>query len=253
VTISIFVVDRHFVEGTTLFNPNAFPGHVKAEALACGDRLAILAHSVGILMREPVLDRSRLVREIRENKAFEGYSPRPDKPSVLILHNLNFVVGLNSALVAMKSFLDLYARLVAKLLVPSANLFGFNKASFKGQRLAGGRLLNWIEDSAPQSFEHRDELVAVLSRHIDRWVGQAVEYRDAAVHHGAIPGITEAYVPLNKAIDQIDESDVVLPRMPDGEPVSTYGETLLRHVREIAAETLRLMPGVDLALLAIDP
>lgn len=250
-SIPIIVVDRHFAEGMALFNPNAFPGHVKTDALLCGDQLAILAHSVEIVMREPALDRSRLVQEIRENKAFDSYSPRPDTPSVLILHNLNFVGGLNSALIAVKSFLDLYSKLVAKLLVPSASLFGFNKGPYKGRKLAGGRLLNWIEGSAPQSFERRDELITVLLRHIDLWVGQAVEYRDAAVHHGAIPRIEEAYVALDRPLDQIEESDVVLPRMPDGEPVSAYCETLLRHASEVAAETLRLLPHVDLALLSL--
>jgi hypothetical protein len=251
-TIPIIVVDRHFAAASALFNPNAFPQRVKREAAVCGDRLAILAHSVEIVMREPALDRSRLLQTIREDQAFKGYSPHPDKPAVLILHNLSFVSGLNSALIAAKSLLDLYSRLVARLLVPSANVFSFGKGTYKGRRVAGGSFLNWLDKSTPQSFEHRDELPLAFLRHVDDWADQAVAYRDAVVHFGVIIGITEAQIPLYKALADLRESDVVLPTMPDGEPVSDYCWHLLCSVREAAWQTLQLLPEVNLELLSTE-
>lgn len=203
-------------------------------------------------MNEPALDKSRLLREIRENEAFDGFFPTPEKPCVLVLHNLSFVSGLYSTLIGVKSFLDLYARLAAKLLVPSANVFGFNQGTYKGRKVAGGRFLQWLDCSTPHSFEGREELLDVLLRHIDLWAGQAVDYRDAVVHRGAIDGITEAFVPLEKALGEVQESDVVLPRMPDGEPVSDYCWRLLCSVREAASETLRLLPDVDIGLLSAE-
>jgi hypothetical protein len=251
-TIPIVIVDRHMAHATGLFNPNAFPGHVKSEVSLCADRLAILSHSVQIVVNETALDRSRLLGEIRQNRAFDGYHPREDKPSVLILHNLAFVGGLNSALVAAKSLLDLYTRVLTRLLVPSANLFGFNKAPYKGRKLAGGRLLNWLEQSAPDSFEHRQELTSLLLRHIDLWIGEAVEYRDAVVHQGMVPGVTEAQVALAKALGQICESDVAPPRMSGGQPVSVCCEGLLTRMRQAVAETMVLLPEVDLSLLSVN-
>jgi len=250
--IPIIIVDRHFAAASALFNPNGFPERVRGVALACGDRLAILAHSVDIVMREPALDRSRLLQEIRENKAFDGFSPRPDKPAVLVLHNLNFVSGLYSSLIAAKSFLDLYSRLVAGLLVPSSNVFGFNRGTFRGRKVAGGKFLKWLDGSTPRSFEKREELLAVLSRHIDGWADQAVAYRDAVVHSGTIIGLTEAHVPLDKALGDLRESDVVLPMMPNGDAVTDYCWRLLRSVRSAASETLPLLPDLDLGVLSIE-
>ncbi len=175
--IPIIVVDRHFAAASALFNPNGFPDRVKGQAALCGDRLAILAHSVDVVMREPTLDRSRWLREILENRAFDGFSPMPDKPAVLVLHNLGFVSGLYSALIASKSFLDLYARLIAGLLVPSATVFGFSRGTFRDRKMAGGKFLKWLDGSAPKSFGNCEQLLTTLSRHIDGWAEEAVAYR----------------------------------------------------------------------------
>jgi hypothetical protein len=250
--IQIIIVDRNFAEASALFNPNAFPARVRSDAASCGDRLAILTHSVEIVMREPALDRSRLLQEIRENKAFAGFSPKPDKLVVLVLHNLNFVSGLYSALIAVKSFLDLYSRLIARSLVPSASVFGFSSANYKGRSLSGGRFLKWIEGSGPQSFENRERLVEILLAHVGEWADQAVVYRDAVIHHGAIVGLTEALVPLDKELNELRETDVVLAMMPDGVAVTDYCMRLVRSTRALACETLPLLPDVDLTLLSLD-
>lgn len=249
--IQIIVVDRHFAAASALFNPNGFPERVKGEAALCGDRLAILAHSVEIVMREPALDRSRLFREIRENRAFDGFSPRPDKPVVLVLHNPGFVSGLYSVLIASKSFLDLYARLIAGLLVPSSTVFGFNRGTFRGRKIAGGKFLKWLDGSAPKSFGRREQLLATLLRHIDDWAEQAIAFRDAVVHAGTIVGLIEAHVPLSKELIELREADVVLPLMPTGEAVHDYCSRLLRSVRTAASETLSLLPDLDLGLLSL--
>ncbi len=250
--IPIVIVDRHFAAASALFNPNAFPARVRGDATSCGDRLAILAHSVEIVMREPALDRSRLLQEIRDNKAFAGFSPNPDKPAVLVLHNLSFVSGLYSALIASKSFLDLYSRLIARSLVPSASVFGFGGGTYNGRNVSGGKFLKWLERSTPRSFEQRERMLAILLAHIDDWADQAVEYRDAVVHSGSIAGLTEAFVPLDRALSELREADVILPAMPNGVAVTDYCGQLVRSVRTFASETLRLLPDVDLRLLSLE-
>lgn len=250
--IPIVIVDRYYAEASALFNPNAFAARVTAEAASCGDRLAILTHSVQIVIREPALDRSRLLEEIRQNNAFAGFTPSPDKPAVLVLHNLDFVSGLYSALIAVKSLLDLYSRLIARSLVPSASVFGFGSGNYKGRIISGGRFLRWIDGSAPRSFENRERLLAILLTHVDNWVDQAVTYRDAVVHDGFIVGMTEAMVPLNKALNELHENDVVLPMMPHGVAVTDYCSHLVRSARALVSETLPLLPEVNLGLVALD-
>ena len=237
-TVPIIMVDHHFWEASALFNPNAFPSRIRPEARTCGDRLAILTHSVEIVLSEPGLNRGRLLEQIRTHPSFVGFTPRADKPAVLVFHNLNFLSGLYSALVALKSLLDLYARLIAHLLVPKASVFGFNKAPYKGRKISGGRFLNWVERSAPTSFRNRDVLISLLLSHIDQWIDTAIGYRDAVVHDGFIRGMTEAMVPLDRESRQLSDREVLLPLMPNQMPVSEYCEHLVSFTRALLAETL---------------
>ena len=251
-TISVVMVDPHFWRAAALFNPNAFPENSRGDASRCGDRLAILAHSVEIVMNEPGLNRSRLLDQIRAEPAFKDFKASADKPAVLIFHNLHFVSGLYSALIALKSLLDLYARLVGRLIDPKATVFGFSSGQYKGQNLSGGKFLRWLEGSTPVAFQNRERLVSIFLCHIDRWLNQAVSYRDAVVHDGAIPNLREVMVPLDKELSGIAASDLSLPTMPDGTSVTGYCEQLVANTRALLAETLPLLPGIDIGKLALD-
>lgn len=251
-TISVVLVDPHFWRAAALFNPNAFPARARGDASMCGDRLAILTHTVEILMNEPGLNRTRLLDQIRADPAIRDYKPHPDKPTILIFHNLHFVSGLYSALIALKSLLDLYARLVGRLIVPTATVFGFSSGQYNGKNVSGGKFLRWLEGSTPESFKTREKLISVLLGHIGGWLDQAVTYRDAVVHHGAIRDLREVMVPLDKELSEIDASDLLLPTMPDGTAVTSYCEHLMMNIRALLAETLPLLPEIDIANLALD-
>lgn len=250
-TTPLIMVDTHFWSASALFNANAFSGHIRDDATTCGDRLAILTHSVDLVLREPGLDRPRLLDDIRRHPSFAGFKPQTDKPTILVFHNLSFVSGMYSALIALKSLLDLYARLIARLLVPKASVFGFNSAAYEGRSISGGKFLRWLEGSTPSSFGHRDELVSILLSHVDAWLHEAITYRDAVVHDGFIRGMTEVMVPLDKELDQLRESDLTLPMMPDGIAVTEYCEKLVRQTRSLITDTLVLMPGIDFKLLSL--
>jgi hypothetical protein len=60
------------------------------------------------VLREPGLNPSLLLQQLRENRAFGPFKPSPDKPSVIIFHNLNFLSGVYATLISTKSLLDLY-------------------------------------------------------------------------------------------------------------------------------------------------
>jgi hypothetical protein len=250
-TIPVLVVDRHFWEASALFNPNAFPDRAKPEASLCGDRLAILTHSVEVLKADPGLSRGQLLNQVRNDPAWAGFKPDPEKPAVLIFHNLSFATGLYSALIMLKSLLDLYARLVRRLLVPKADMFGFASGEYKGRKnLAGGKFLRWLEKSTPASFARRDELVATFLRHLDEWLDQAVEYRDHIVHDGFVPGVTEMMAPLDKTPQALTENDLILPKMPDQTEVTVYCDLLVKNTRDLIFETLSFLPDIDFSMLS---
>lgn len=250
--IPVLIVDCHFAEASFILNPNAFPPQLKVDALSCCDRFAILTHSVNIVVHEPGLDLSRILKDIRENKAFIGFTPKPEKPVILVFHNLNFMSGLYSTLISIKSFLDLFSRLIARSIVPSARVFGFNSGNYKGRNLSGGKFLRWIERSAPRSFDNRDKLFSVLLDHIENWIDETVRYRDAAVHDGFIPGLNEVMIPLAKAISELEQADILLPKMPNGVAVTDYCINLIDLVRSLVSQTLPLLHDIDLTLVALD-
>ncbi|GMV05701.1 MAG: hypothetical protein AMXMBFR53_19780 [Gemmatimonadota bacterium] len=213
--------------------------------------MAVLAHSVELVCNEPGLDRSRLLKTIQAHPSFRGFRPKPEKPAVLVFHNLGFVSGVHAALIALKSMLDLYSRLITRLLVPTSTLFGFNKTPFRGRKRPGGRLLNWIENSAPDSFDQGPVLVATLVEHLDLWLEEAVDQRDAIIHDGGIPGLVEAMVPLVGHPNELDEAAILLPTMPGGEAVTDYCQRLVHNARILISQTLPLLPEVDLSLLKL--
>jgi len=83
-------------------------------------------------------------------------------------------------------------------------------------------------------------------------VNEAVAYRDAVVHSGSIRDLREAMVPLEKELLELKAADVSLPMMPDGTSVTDYCQRLVSNTRALIAETLPLIPGIDLAQLALD-
>lgn len=248
--ISVVIVGPHFAKASALFNPNAFPPHAKADAAACSDRFAMLTHSVGLVLNEPGLDPSHLLQQLRENRAFGDFVPPPDKPCVVTFHDLSFLGGVYATLISLKSLLDLYARLIAKLLVPTATVFGFKSGRYKGRNVSGGSFLTWIEKSAPKGYPKREQLLMLLLEHISGWIDQAVSYRDAVVHDRMVGGIREACVAFNRPVARLRDSDVILPTMEDGQPVVEYCRMLEVRAHRLVVETIALLPGVEFRLLA---
>jgi hypothetical protein len=252
IPIPVFMVDPNFWRASGLFNPNAFSPQVKRDVEICCDQYAILLHSVQIVCDEPGLDATSRLQQLRSNGAFKGFKPLSDKPIIITFHNLDFLGGVYATLISMKSLLDCYSRLISRLLVSSTSVFGFTKGVYRGRKISGGKFLNWIEHSAPEGFEKRNELVDVLLRHVDDWIGNAVSYRDAAIHSGFINGMQEVRIPVIDYFDKLQEKDILMPTMPDGVLVKEYCIKLAENARCLIAETLVLLPDVDVKLLSLN-
>lgn len=113
----------------------------------------------------------------------------------------------------------------AKLMAPSASVFGFNSGTFRGRSVSGGRFMSWLERSAPRAFDQREALISTLLRRTDDWIDRAATERDAVVHDGFVPGLREATVSFSDEVANLRESDVVLPTMETGEPAGVYCST----------------------------
>ena len=93
--IPIFLIGPENWEASHVFNPNAFPVHVRNLVLSCMDCLSMFIFSVNQVEPNIERDRKQFLSKLRKNKAFYGFTPDPDKPCVVVYHNAKFLVAFN--------------------------------------------------------------------------------------------------------------------------------------------------------------
>jgi len=247
----IVIKGNEIWESSKILNPNAFPKGVKNNVWACVDKVALMHFSLQLIEREINNDLIRFVNELNTGKAWEGFTPDPQRDDVAIYHSISFQAGLQSFFISTKSALDIYAQMVSKMIKPQSSLFGFNKGSFRGTKLVGGTLLNWIEHNSPASYSNRKQLIELLINHIDSWISNVVRYRDQIVHRGNINSLREMCVPLLKRPQQIRKDEIILPAIKDEGDLLKYCNHSLQNIYRMLKETIPLLPNVDFKLISL--
>lgn len=245
----LVIVGNEIKESSEILNPNAFPQGVKNNVWACADKLALIHYSLQLIEREINNDIIKFVNELNTGKAWEGFTLDPQRDDLVIYHSMSFQAGLQSFFISTKSMLDIYAQIVSKLIKPQSSLFGFNKGSFRGTRLVGGTLLNWIERNSPASYSNRKQLIELLINNIDSWISNVVGYRDQIVHHGNINVLREMCVPLLKRPQQIRKDEIILPAIKDEGDLLEYCNYSLQNIYRMLKETVPLLPNVNFELI----
>jgi hypothetical protein len=64
-----------------------------------------------------------------------------------------------------------------------------------------------------------------------------------------VPGVTEVTASLEKHIGALTESDLVLPKMPDGMEVTGYCDLLVSRTQTLIFDSLSFLPEIDFSLL----
>jgi hypothetical protein len=234
------------------FNPNAFPVDIRGLVFACMDCLSMFIFSVNQVEPNIEEDRKQFLGKLRTNKAFDGFRPDPNKPCVVIYHNAKFLVAFHLVLYSVKSFLDVYAQLVSKLIVPNSTIGGFSKGTMDGKQIAGGRLMNWLTKDTPDTYTNASRLTRVIKEHVLLWIKDAVNWRDKLIHHGEIPNLRPMMVPLYREAHRVKADDVILPQMPNGVDIITYCRETRNNLFRFIRETLPLLPNVDFNLVSFD-
>ena len=239
-------------EASHVFNSNAFPEHVADLVILCMDSLSIFTFSIRQV--EPYIERDRrgFMGALGTNKAFDGFTPDPKKPVVIVYHNALFLVALHLVLYSMKSFLDVYAQLVSRLIVPNATVFGFNAANVDGRRIKGGRLINWLTESAPNTYTNASALASAIKDNVSSWIEEAINWRDKLIHHGEIPNLHPMRVFPQCELHNVKTNAILLPQMPNGINVITYCEETRKNLYQFIRETFILLPDIDFNLVNLD-
>lgn len=226
----MFMVGPESWESLGILNPNAFSTNLRASATACADKLALISHSIGIVQEAIDRDLEAFTKQLNHSNAFKSFTPNPQKPVIAIYHNMSFQAGVQSFFITIKSMLDIYSRIVSKALVPKSNLFSFGKAPFRGKKVAGGTLLNFLERNTAESCVENKQLVRIFLSHINDWIGDAVKIRDDIVHKGQPSNLIEMCVPILRKPQEIIKDEIILPAIVERETswntVNIFEETL---------------------------
>ncbi len=246
--VRIIIVGPHRWKAQSVFNENAYPSNVRSVVSACASRYALLLLHTSTMRQALQRDLSDFRSRIEDQRddLERALRSRPDLTSVAIYDGLAHLSELHSSLNILKSFLDLYAKLVGKLINPS-NTWSFKKANVGGQAASGGRLVNALRNSGQQSLASLADLTLQNSRN---WITEAVEYRDQLSHRSDLDHMWPMQLPLHYAAPHINFSELTRPAMPNGQDLGEYLDGLLSNLAAYVCESIIMLPKVDSTLIS---
>ncbi len=240
--IPIYIVGPENWEAYHLFNSNAFPDHVKSFVFPCMDCLSLLIFSVDQVEPNIKRDRNQFPDKLKTNKAFDGFTPDPNKPSVVVYHNARFLVALYLVLYSARSFLDVYSKLIGELIFPNSNLKGFK----------GKNSVIWALKNRRHSYTNAAKLISAVRKHSSSWMRDMIKWRNNLIHDGQLPKPCVMCIPLNRRLSEVTEDDIILPQMPNGVDVVTYCRETKNNLSQFIRETFILLPNVNFNLVNLD-
>lgn len=204
--------------------------------------IAAIEHERRSLAHEFLVEPSHLTELVMSN---------PGQPFIAQADGIAYTSALYSVLNTTKSFLDVYAMLMGKLISKNVS-WSFKRGKVGQDEISGGAIINWLIRSAPKDFKNSRQLADVIHRHSKAWITSVVGYRDTTSHYSEIKGFRHLHVPLLPNRPCFREEFVREPTMPDETPLRQYGAYLQTRLLNILQETLPLLPNIDLNEISLE-
>ncbi len=248
--VQVIFVGQYRQTAQRVFNGNAYPAYARPVVDACASRYALLLLHALSTRRAIQYDISefRRVMEAQRLDLETAVAKRPDLSVLAIYDGLPHMAQMHSALNALKSFLDLYAKLLGKLVTPS-NSWTFDKAVVDGEKVSGGRLVKAIRGTRLASLQPLADLILANSR---SWITEAVTYRDQLSHRSELDAMRRLQLPINPTPPHFDFGALSKPAMPNGQELDHYLESLVTGLATFVGRSVKLFPSVDLKLISPD-
>jgi len=234
-------------DASKFFNPNSFPQQHLSLVQAAADQLALFGYACDLIAAEVAADFEPFLASMRmvDIDNIGDISPK------VYFRNMSYHAGLSTALLSLKSGLDVYAKLISLMIKPSRKppLDGFNRTTVEGKDIRGGHALQWLERQA--DFPGKAALHRAIATAIHGWMDEAIKYRDDAVHFGRVKGAVGSSIVVTKPVALMSAADIAPPQMPNGVPVDNYCREALTLYERFLGETLPLIPGVRTDMLSL--
>lgn len=251
VETKVVFVSRFMQTGTAVFNGNAFPDELNTESTVCANRLSIFLYSVEDVNHSLKVTLSDFQKQLlsQSKDLCSASSKRADLHLVAYSDGLEYLTAFHLALYSLKSFLDVYARLICKLINNKTTSTTFGAKKNKGVKVSGEKLAKWIS-SSPDSFTEKEQLVEVVRSHGSTWITEAVNYRDTLAHYRDIDGMIDMRLELDKLSNTNSLQKIENPILPNGQNLNQFLQTTLDNLGSFLDETMALLPNVDQKLLS---
>lgn len=249
---TIRIVSKDLFTTCRLFNGNAYPTSVIGEVDASANQAAMFRYQVRSIGEVISRDRKLFFNLLLEERSalVQATERIMGAPWIACYEGAGYLSSLNGTFYALKSFLDAFAQLMTKLIVPSQKMT-FKRATVAGKKLSGGAFIKWLNHSVPESFSNAGVLSEVVVTNSKEWVTEAVlRYRDRLTHGGKIEGLVPMHVLLEDFVKDFADTHIQNPTMPDGVGVDVYCTGMLRKLEDFVYETVQLLPDIDQDLIS---
>jgi len=249
----IKVASNNHIEGYALFNQNAFNTELKKLISSCALRAGIMRHHVLTIQPYIESDRAELVQLIKDHwdNDFKLVLEKDTEDQWIELSSLSYLSAIDGVLMSLKSLLDVYANVISKSFIPSQNL-KFNRGNIEGgDKLAGGKLIKWLQGSIPVKDEKTANILAdIITKHSREWITDVVEFRDKIVHDGEIRGLIAAGTSLKIFAEHGFNPQLIRgPYILDNQDIYEYCINILKNTNTFLEETISILPNVNLKLI----
>lgn len=245
--VSIIVCGAPMVCATAMLNPNSVPNDAEAEFQAAASRMAIFLDHVKALPSD--LERCQTDFHMHLQRNWGSYvaavTTRAEIEYIAYTDGLGYVARLHAILYEFKAFLDLFTRLLCRLISSPSPPHGFNKGKIRGADVSGGRLINWLQGHTIDRLPTRDAMVLALSSATTEWITQAVDIRDTLGHRRDLPGFRHMRIPVSGGPTIVKQADILQPEMPDGRDLESFVTNLRDSLCNLVSDILPLTPRVN--------
>lgn len=243
--IPMIICGTSMMTSTSLINPNAFPQHIKKEVTAAANKFALFLNARTELIRSIELARGDMFEHLNRNWILykQASSKREDIAMVAYSDGLTYMSAFNLFLYELKAFLDIFSQIICLLIdKDSSPVKGFNKAKIDGEKISGGKLINWIRNIGNEAISFKLELLALITKNCTEWINDTVKYRDDLAHEKGIVGFRHMNIPVSHGPNRLTRESIQEPVMPNGINILDYSNNVCENLSKLIEEVLSIIP-----------
>jgi len=236
----------HRYETASYFNPNAYPENLHPFLEGLSSRLAMCTHLTELIQKQVPKDLDKFREYLADEKNGVLAVPKDSKSFVFMLDGNELLSNFHAFLYAARSLLDILSILLSKSLGgPSLR---FNKGKVDGKKIAGGRLINWLETNNKTRPARR--MARDLKKHVNSWIDELVTYRDLLTH--GVQKENLHYYSYAGSNANPSAEEITYPMLREGKRTDVYVESTLKNIEILLRDTLRHIPGIKTSLISME-